>query len=271
MSVDPELHTAFRRFERRAILVAFARAFSIGLLVSVLAAEVAGVAHVPAATAAAAAVALAAIASAAYAWITRPDMLALARRIDERARLNDLVVTAIGGRGDGMHAIVRRAGIAALAKAPAARIHPFELPHHWRRWLIAAGVAQAVALPLAFRAPAIRAQTGPASLTLPSSSDSANTGRNREPQRPRPESSAPDVSQAEAGSKSSDQAVRRPAEGTDRPVSAGSASTSADGDRLRLAATDANAQIASGRVPLSRRAIVERYFATIQSQRKRPQ
>jgi hypothetical protein len=270
MSVDPALLAAFRRFEHRAIGVAFVRALSTGLLVSLLAVEAAALLGVSAVTAAATFIALTLIAAAAYALTTRPATLALARRLDERAGLKDLLVTAIDGRVSEMHAVVRQAGLSALAKESPARAYPIELPRQWRRWLVVAGLAQVIALPLVVRSPAGRApQTGLTSLPLPSARGGPSSSAPRVEQRSRSEYPTADAAQAGAGSKASTEARPGPAVATDRAGAGGSAAA-ADAGRLRLAAANADAEIASGRVPLARRGIVERYFANIQSQRKRP-
>jgi hypothetical protein len=271
MAADPALATAFRPFERRAMLVEFARALTVSLLLVALAAEVA-IAFGARSVLIAPALAVAAVLlSGSYAIRRRPTTLALARRVDERARLNDLLVTAVDCAGDGMPALVRTSAIAALGRESAPRAFPFEWPLHWRRWLIVAALVQVIVLPTVFRDPASRAaQSGLSALALPAGS--------AEPQKMPGESAKPgaDTTQAQpspAVAPSSAAATSRAALPTSTNPGAPdaiAAGASGAGDRLRLAAASADAEIAAGRVPLARRALVRRYFAAMQPQRKQP-
>jgi hypothetical protein len=130
---------------------------------------------------------------------------------------------------------------------------------------------QLAAVPLAFRAPAGRTpQSGLTSLTLPAATAGANATAPRNEQQPREGSAAQRTDQPARGSQSSREPLRVSPAGTDHPGAGASAAADAAGERLRLAAANAGAAIASGRVPLARRAIVEKYFATIQSFKGRP-
>lgn len=274
MSVDPLLQRAFRPFERRAMLVAFVKAMSIGLVASASVAEIALAFGVRNATASVALVVMAIVFGVIHAVAARPAPLALARRIDARARLNDLIVTAIDCGGDGLPAIVRRESLAALERESPAHAYPFEPPRHWRRFVVAAAAVQVVALAMLFRAPAGRApEPGLGALVLPaSSSTSASAGRDQQhpAQRPAAEQTASDTAPRAIVPASATTTRAGARAGADDSDAGARGASAASGDRLRLAAANAEAAIAAGRVPLARRAIVERYFAAIQSQGKRP-
>jgi len=270
MFVDPELRRAFRRFELRAMAVALVRALTIGLLISFLFAEAAAGFGFSSVIAGASLAAAATVLSFIYAWATRPATLTLARTIDARANLSDLLVSAIDGPATGMRAVIRRSGLSALDNASPARVYPFTLPPHWRRWLIAAGVVQLAALPLAFQSPATRVpQTQLTALALPSAAGS-NSNSTASPAAPGEKASAPAETTPSAALKSAGTSPRGVPTGEDHPGNGAPSPVRADGDRLRLSAANAAAEIASGRVPLARRGIVEKYFANIQSHRKQP-
>ena len=272
MAIDAGVRAALRPFERRAVLVAFIRAFATTLVATAIVTDIAFLAGMRTAAVLVLFVAVGLIGSLIYAVHHRPTLLVLARRIDARANLNELLVSAIECQGDGMPSLVRSASVAALQRVPVANAFPFEPPRHWRRWLIGAVVIQVIALPLLFRAPAPRAQAPTlSSLSLPSISPAANAATPRDLRNPTtPQSSAPQPAAGPSPRVSTD-ATRTEASPTTDVLSSGAAGTAGGSDdRLRLAAAGADDDIAAGRVPIARRAIVERYFAAIQTLRKRP-
>jgi hypothetical protein len=268
MPLDPALGAALRPFERRAMLVTFVQTFAAAAIASTLAIEIAMFLGVRNAFFATGLVAVSAAGSAAFALRRRPSALVLARRIDARARLNDLIVTSVSCGGDGMPSVVRRAGISALVRESTGSIFPLEAPRHWRRWLGAIAVVQLVAVPLAFRAPASRApQSALTSLTLPASGGSSSA----RPSSQSDKSAAPAAAQtpqsngAAAASEIDAAHIVRdaPQTGVAKPAVAD------NGGRLKIATANAGADIAAGRVPLARRTIVEKYFAALQAQKER--
>lgn len=270
MPVDSRLADALRPFGRRAALVAFVRAWLASVIAASLVAEIAFLLGFRSGLGLVVLAGATVLAGVVIAARQRPTPLALARRIDTRARLNDLVVTAIGCETEGMPAVVRRAGIDALARETPRAIFPFEPPAHWRRWLAAAAATQMIAIPLAVRAPAARpAQNDLTSLALPAAASPTAPARN---ENPNPPSQAP----ANAASPQMTQSTTGAAGARIDPSSAprpGAADARASGagndDRLRIAARNAYADITAGRVPLAKRDIVEKYFAAIQGQKER--
>lgn len=269
MVADQALTAALRPFERRAVFVAFVEAMIASALVLVLTAEAGFVFGWRSRGAFFVVVAIAIALSVVYAYTRRPAVLALARRIDARGRMKDLIVTAVTCDGDGLASLVRRSAIAELARFPRASAYPIEAPRHWRRGLLAAAVAQFAILPFAFRPPVERAAAqNLTALTLPPAAGAAAPGAPAKSADPARTSSAPATPQAPTASK------QLPGAAETLPVgaAAGSGDSGAGNaaDRVRLAAMNAKADIAAGRVPLARRAIVTRYFAAIDNQRKPP-
>lgn len=272
MPIDPALRSVLRPFERRALLVSFVKAISIASLVVALTAEIGALFDVRNALALILLIAIATAAGAVYAVVGRPSPLMLARRIDAGAHLNDLVVTAIGCDGDGMPAAVRRACLAALAAESPKRVMPFEAPPHWRRWIAAAGAVQLIAVPMLFRAPAARATApGLSALAMPAASTSAGANGKNGSQDAKSNPPAPGTPANATVNPTPAVAPAGSARGSDA-VTANARDAGGNGSdaRLRLAIANADADIAAGRVPLARRAIVQRYFAAIQSQRRPP-
>jgi len=195
----------------------------------------------------------------------------MARWVDERARLNELLVTAVGCSGSGMPAIVRTAAVGALGRESPSRVYPFEAPRHWRRWLLVATAVQAIAVVMVLRPPVSRAaQPNVTTLTLPSAgSSSPQTKQDHSTPRaadaPATDAAPPLATSPAAQAPLAEAAAPR---ANDARNPAGSAAVGVD--RVRLAAANAGADIAAGRVPLARRALVQRYFAAIQLQRKPP-
>jgi hypothetical protein len=272
---DPALRAALRRFERRAIVVSFVKTVSIAMLAVGLAAEVAALSGERRVWAVTALIAVALAGSAVYAVVRRPSLLALARRVDANGRLNDLIVTAIDRDGGDMAAMVRRAAIAALAEESPRRAIPFEASRRWRLWIAAAGVVQLAAVPMLFRAPAERAAaSGLSALTMPAASGGPGVSGKSDRSNG---ASNPPTADASTGA-----VAKAPAEAAQAGAPVGSdgltatarddAAVGAPGndDQLRLAIANADADMAAGHVPLARRALVQRYFAAIQSQRKPP-
>lgn len=271
MAIDAALRAALRPFERRALTVAFVTALSVSLLVVALISELGWLVGVRNGLALVALIAVAVVGSGIFAVSRRPAPLTLARVIDERAHLSDLVVSAIGCEGDGMAAAVRRSAIAALRQEPAAAAFPHGMPRHWRRWVLAAAVVQVAAVPLAVRAPATRApQPDLSSLTLPTANGQANsTAKTGQPETPA-SSPTPLTSNGPSAPGSIEPPRATSLSGKLTQTNDGVSINGNAIDRLRLAAANAGVEMAAGRVPLARRAIVERYFAAIQTERKRP-
>jgi hypothetical protein len=267
MPLDPALAGALRPFARRAVFVAFVENVAAAAIASALALEIAMLLGVRSLLLTAVIIALSAAGSAAFAVRQRPAALALARRIDARARLNDLIITSVSCAGDGWPALVRRAGIRALQGESPRLLFPLEAPRRWRRWLGAVAAAQLIAVPLAFRAPASRASaTSVPSLALPAANGPAAAAA--APQDHKSQPAAAEAPRAESALPSGSVDAARQA----REVSQNGVAKSApadSGSRLKIASTNAEAEIAAGRVPLARRAIVEKYFAAIQNQKER--
>ncbi|TAK15263.1 MAG: hypothetical protein EPO35_07940 [Acidobacteria bacterium] len=267
MGTERQIEAALRPFERRAGLVAFVRTLAPGLITAAVATEALWLLEIrsPLALIAPAAIALAI--SAGTALSRKPARLAIARRIDTRANLRDLVVSAVSCDGDGMAALVRDTAISELGRLSPRDTHPFELPRHWRKWIGAAVAAQLVVMPMIWQAPASRTpESGLSSLTLP---PGPGTAADAERQNTPPSNSA---AADPVSSTAAIAATARPITATAAPGEIGSDPSSAvaagGNDRLRLAATAADADLAAGRVPLARRGIVQRYFAALQTQRK---
>ena len=275
MSIDPAVRAALRRFERRAVVVSFTTSVSIALIAVTLMAEIVWLSGAWNTIAMLALAVIAVAASAIYALAGRPSPAILARQIDARAGLNDLVVTSLQCGGDGMPALVRRAGLASLARESPSRAYPFRAPRQWRWWLLAATAVQLVAVPMLLRAPAERtAAPGLSALSLPPASGAAGanaaSGRETAAANPTTLGGTPNTTTrtaAEAkltGTPLASDALNTAAR------DAAAAGVSGNDDRLKLAAANADAEIAAGRVPLARRAMVQRYFAALQSQKRRP-
>jgi hypothetical protein len=272
--IDRELLEKLRPFERRAMWVAFIKAIATSGLVIALAVEIGAAAGTRDGLALRASIGLALAWSIAYAFRKRPTGMDLARRIDARARLNDLVVTAIEVEGAGLPSAVRRAGLTALSRVAPALVYPIELPRRWRHGLTAAALVQVIVLPFALRLPAPRApQPGATALVIPSGA----TGPARAQNQARQDLATPaSLTPASAGAPNTLPAglsLREAPAGAETELAAGTARvrSGSASDSARLAADSAALDIASGRVPIARRAIVEKYFASMQTRgKKRP-
>lgn len=274
MPIDPAVRAALRRFERRAVVVSFVTTASVALAAVALAAELAWLSGDWNTIAISALAVIAVAGSAIYAATGRPTPATIARHIDARAGLNDLVVTAVDCGGDGMPALVRRRSLEALARESPARAFPLRAPRHWRRWLLSAAVVQLAAVPIALRAPARRdVAQGLSALSLPPAPGgaSASAGNGQQSAAPNPAAPGASPNAVAAAAEATHAGTARAAEAvTPNARDAAGAASNGPDDRLRLAVANAGADIAAGRVPLARRAMVERYFAALQSQKRRP-
>lgn len=268
MSTKSNLHAALQPFQRRAVVARCSGGAVIALLMAIIFAELGGVWHVggPLVWASLALVALAA--SVANALIRRPNRLDLARRVDTRAHLNDLVVSALSCEGDGMASLVRSRALVALQNVAQRDVYPLERPRHWRSWLFGAVAAQAVVLGFAWQAPAARTRV--TSVTARTSGGVGSTETPAPEQGPDATTQTPSLPVNTPATPAS--AVQPPmtngiaSRADAAKTRAGAAAANAEG-RARLAIARAGEELRAGRVPMARRAIVERYFAALSSQR----
>lgn len=270
MPADPRLALAFQPFVRRAALVEFWKYAATGLIVALVIGQscwLAGVRSpfVPIALAAGA-LTIGAVA----ALRRRPALIGVARRVDERANLQDLIVSALDAGGDGLAVLVRNDAVTALARQDPRKIYSLELPAGWRRIAVAALVAETALLGFAWQAPRERASNSSlASLVLPNSGG-ASASQAAHPNPSKPDESRPtsDVTPQPSSAASMKTGGGVPA--VERGETNGAAAAPAGADRIGLARTDAESDITAGRVPAAKRAMVERYFAALQAQRKTP-
>ena len=272
MQTDPGVSAALQPFARRARVVAFLKYAMVAVPIAVIAGESLWLAGIRRPLALAALIVAAVTVSAVAALRHQRPLIAVARRVDARAHLQDLVVSAIGSRGNGLASLVRRDAIAALKQHSPRAVYPVELPARWRQFAAAALVIEAVMLAKVWQAPAGRAAAPSlTSLVLPSSPNTSAASP-----RPSPERTSDGARSAPESTPLSNAATAAPSGRrgvpaiADPPGTAPSAAVTSAGERLRLATLDAEIDLSAGRVPVARRAIVERYFAALQSQRKTP-
>lgn len=263
---------ALRPFAARAVRVSLLRSAIVGLTAIVVTVEVAWIVggNARAMLTAGVIAAIAALAAGTFiANATRPSARDVARHLDRRGRFQNLIVTAVDCAGEGMPALVRAAATASLQSLRPADAYPYEPPRRWRSWLVAVVAVQVVVLAIAWRAPGARVPTtSMSSLTLPaSSSASASTAA---PARPDAAPLAGATPAAVAETSPDERAHARAT--TDQPrVSATDEAGTAterttdrgDNDRVRLAAAHAESDLMAGRIPASKRTLVQRYFAAI--------
>lgn len=269
MPTDARLIRALQPFGRRSGVVEFWKHSMPALAVAVITLQILWIAGIRNPFVAVALLAAAVGISAVAALRRKPALIDVARRVDQRAGLQDLVVSAVDSRGDGLAALVRDEAVNALARQNPRDLYPLELPAAWRRIAVAALAAETVLVALAWQAPAERASNPSlASMVLPASSAAASKTAQPTPQN------RTDARPVEPSSSSSPAVSATPGNRTMSAIDPGgtrdSAAISGGTDRIRLAAANAENDIAAGRVPAARRAIVERYFAALQAQRKTP-
>ncbi len=267
MNVDARLVAALAPFSARARRVTFGRSATVSIVTAALVAQLAWLAGVRSPWIFALLFAAALIASA-FDSMRRPaSLFETARRIDRLARLDDLVVSAVGCRGDGMPAVVRRGAIDALQRLRPAALYPFEAPRSWRRLALAVAIVQVISLVVVWRAPAERAQpSGLSSLALPAGGGPASARGADQPPTKSASAAAPEVPRPTAGAPPASVVATSGQLGA---ASAAAADHPGSNNRLTLAAQNADDEIRAGRVPIARRALVQRYFAAIQNQGKR--
>jgi len=271
MQIDADVAAALQPFARRGRVVAFLKYAMLAAPMAIIGAQILWLAGIRRLLLLAFFIALWLGISVVIAFRQRRSMLDVARHVDARARLQDLVVSAVGSRDDGLASLVRRDAIAALKPQSPAAIYPVELPAHWRQFAAAALVVEAVMLAIVWQAPAERAATSSlTALVLPSTSNGSAA-----PSPPLPDRT-PDAARAATESTPSPSGATATPQGgpgvpaIEDPASAAASAAAAANERLRLAAASAETDLSAGRVPAARRAIVERYFAALQSQRKTP-
>ena len=272
MQTDPGVSAALQPFARRARVVAFLKYAMVAVPIAVIAGESLWLAGIRRPLALAALIVAAVTVSAVAALRHQRPLIAVARRVDARAHLQDLVVSAAGSRGDGLASLVRRDAIAALKQQSPRAVYPVELPARWRQLAAAALVIEAVMLAMVWQAPAERAAAPSlTSLVLPSSPNTSTASARPSPERTSDGArSAPESTPLSNGATVAPSGRRGIPVIVDPPGAAPSAAVTSAGDRLRLATLNAETDLSAGRVPVARRAIVERYFAALQSQRKTP-
>ncbi len=279
MGRDSNLPAALEPFARRAVFVAVVRSAMLTMPVAAVIVQILWLAGFRQALAIAAVIASGLVVSVIWAVRQRPAPADVARRVDDRARLQDLVITAAqssGGSASPLVQLVRDDAVAALKRQSPRAMYPIELPRRWRHGAALLVVAQVALLALIWQPPAERApQSSATALVLPSGNAASSAKEQQQDSR------APQQAENAAAS-----TAATPVAATARPAasaiheSAEAAGSGAAGleraDRLRLAAASAESDLAAGRVPAARRAIVERYFAalqsrqSLQSQRKTP-
>jgi hypothetical protein len=262
--------SALRPFITRALVARGVRALVVGFVFAVLAGEAALVARFFPAMIFFSSLAVATVSAVIYAVRKRPAPVSVARRIDERARLDDLIVTAVGcGDEDGGTApVICRSALDVLRHVEPRKIYPIEAPRHWRRGIAAIALVQAVLLAFAWRMPSARPQqSGLTSMTLPAGSAGPQSQSGQNPPPPRASATpAPSTSDSRTGviAANSSPAQAQP----DGSVKGDSASSNEPGT-LRLASANGAVTDVPGRVPLAMRGVVARYFKSIQSRGKR--
>jgi hypothetical protein len=278
MHVDPTVASALRPFARRASIVEFVRTAMVTIPAGVVLAEILWLDLLPVSIDRALATGVIATATLAVtammARIGRPEIADVARRADRQARLQDLVISGLQSSLDSspIASLVRRDAVAALNRQTANEIYPIEMPRRWRSGAVALLASQAIVLTFIWQPPSARpAQQSALSLELPSGNAGSSAAPKKQDSGPVASSTTPSVTAPgvlttkSTSSPAGSETVQGPADLIASPV-AGSAA----GDRLRLAAASAEVELTAGRVPAARRAIVERYFAALQSQRKTP-
>lgn len=287
---------ALGAFRRRAMLVAFVRAATVGLVLALLVMEIVALLpvywHSHLLSLSLVVMAAAFTVAALYARRCLPTALNAARRVDHIDRLHDLIVTALEceTRADDISVAITRTACASLSTSHVARMLPFEMPRQWRRWTALIAVAQVAAIAFAWRPPGARALPASGSaLSMPGSADAASaatpaspapgSASAASPSAPTPTvpliaAAATTANTAEASSANAEPA----AAGTPRSTavvgeqlleSAGATPETLNGpNRYRQAAAHASDVVAQGRVPAALRGVVERYFAAIRTQGK---
>lgn len=275
-SRDSGVAAALQPFARRAMGVTFAKHLMLTLPIALIVFQVGQAVWLTGITGPAAITALVTTAimiSGVVAARQRPALIDVARRVDNRARLQDLIVSAIDSTGsigatdarvEGLTALVRRDAIAALTRHAPRDVYPVVLPTRWRQLAAVVLVVETAALAIVWQAPARRAAESPlSSLVLPSGDSGAPSSlpqRNPAAARPTPESSGSSSAAAATAP------VRSGTPGVANPAgSAPSAVSTSSNERIRLATANAAADVTAGRVPAGRRALVERYFGRLQS------
>lgn len=270
MRSDDRMRSLLRPFERRAVILVFLKSMIATMVVAAAVGATAWFAGEREPAVAAGLFAAALLISAIFAGTRRPTTLSVARRIDHRANLQDLIVTAVNLDGSGMASIVRANALASLAGVRPREIYPVEAPAKWALWLAGAAAVPLVVVALSAPGPAEREQSsGTPPLALPAGGAASSGAQNTQPsaQSPPPAAAGADPvrdSSAPASAGAAGKLIPAGGRGVDAQPSA------AGDNRLRLAATNAEADIAAGRVPVARRAIVARYFAALQLERKQP-
>jgi len=262
---DVRLAAALRPFTRRALIVVFLREALLAFAAAAVAAEFAWVWSIRDLRLWTALAAAAMLFVAVRVRLNRPSDLTIARHIDRRAHLHDLVVTSLSCEGDGMGAAVRARAMASLQRIRPKDVYPFDGPASWRRWLVGFVAAQAVVLPFAWQAPRIRARAESTSqVTGAAGADSGADSRNN-PSASFGRGLAP-ATPAGVSSAAASPQVTGPVRAADEPVTGSAAASGPATNALGRAMNRAAEDVALGRVPLSRRALVQRYFAELSRQ-----
>ena len=279
-------------FQRRAMLAAVVRVLLVVLLLTALMAEAAAIRsdlfdqYVIRAIAALTIAGI--VGSGIVALRRRPRLIDVARRLDRVARLQDLMVTAVGcERGtDQMSLAIVGAARVAVARIAPAEAYPLGVPRQWRRWAMLAAAAQVAAIGIAWRAPAARLM--PASLSSLAMPAAGGDERTASPQTAStPGADAPATPGLSATASERAVASPLPDAGRDASASAAPRDAATTGSGLAPAAPPTSAPGASGtatansdnrysqppprtggvtphgRVPAALRRVVERYFAAI--------
>ena len=178
MQPDTRVQTLLHRFQRRAITAQWIADQLPSFVVVVVLMEVLSIAHV-AASLAGPLVAGSLLISWLHAYMTRPDLRTVARRIDARARTHELIVTALDCASDGMGGLVRDQAGAALARIDARDVFPVTPHRAWRQWLAGLVLAQLATLTFMWQAPAARTfvTKGASPIGASAPSDAAPTNR----------------------------------------------------------------------------------------------